>query len=74
MTNEEQIQTIINVLFENTTTEQLPLEKCYELAEKIVEKFRPRKKRGASRNLRHRKTLGLASHLELFSGSKIRKN
>lgn len=36
---EESIQTIVNVLFENTTAEQLPLEKCYELAEKIVEKF-----------------------------------
>lgn len=39
MIKEEQIQTIVNVLFENTTTEQLPLEKCYELAEKIVEKL-----------------------------------
>ena len=42
MTKEEKIQTIVNVLFENTTSEQLPLEKCYELAEKIVEKFRPK--------------------------------
>ena len=38
---EEQIQTIVNVLFENTTSEQLPLEKCYELAEKIVEQVTP---------------------------------
>ena len=35
-----EVQTIVDVLFENTTAEQLPLEKCFELAEKIVEKFR----------------------------------
>ena len=39
MTKEEQIQTIVNVLFENTTSKQLTLEKCYELAEKIVEEL-----------------------------------
>ena len=42
MDKEEAIQTIVNVLFENTTAKQLPLEKCYELAEKIVDKFRPK--------------------------------
>lgn len=39
MEKEEQIQSIINILFANTTSEQLPLEKCFELAEKIVEKL-----------------------------------
>lgn len=42
MDKEEAIQTIVDVLFGNTTSEQLPLEKCYELAEKIVEKFWPK--------------------------------
>ena len=39
MTKEEQVQIIADVLFDNTSTEQLSVEKCYELADKIVERL-----------------------------------
>jgi len=36
MTREEQISAITDILFYNTATGELTVEKCYELAEKIV--------------------------------------
>ena len=36
MTREEQISAIADILFYNTATGELTVEKCYELAEKIV--------------------------------------
>lgn len=41
MKREEKISAIVDVLFFNTSIRQPPLEKCYELAEKILNQVNP---------------------------------